>query len=68
MEDTSEDEEDFSRPRYSTILYEEEYEDENDDAPTGTTQLQDNFEADDPTPQIIGWDPRTHHEYYFRIQ
>lgn len=53
------------RPRYAFVLEEEEYEDEG--GPQGVSPLQDNFEPEDPTPEIEGWDPRSH-EYYFQIQ
>lgn len=63
-EETSDFEVD-DRPKYFTILEEEEYEDEGD-TPQGVSPLQDNFEPEDPTPDIIGWNPGDHE--YFRLQ
>jgi hypothetical protein len=64
--ESDEDEED-QKPKYSTILSEEEYEDE-DDGPESyeRSPLQDNFEDPDPSPEIQGWDPREAHDF-FRI-
>ena len=67
LEDEDEESED-ERPRYAHVLEEEEYESEGD-SPTGfsgPSAPQDNFETEDPTPEIVGWDPNSHE--YFRIQ
>ena len=70
MDLESDEESDFEeqKPKYSTILSEEEYEDE-DDGPESyeRSPLQDNFEDPDPSPEIQGWDPREAHDF-FRIQ
>lgn len=55
------------RPRYAFVLEEEDYEEESDVPGQPSLPLQDNFEPEDPTPEIEGWDPRSH-EYYFQIQ
>lgn len=65
--DFSEDEsEEDDRPKYSTILYEEEYEDD-EVAFYEKDPLQNNFEDPDPSPEIEGWDPREAHNF-FRIR
>ena len=66
--ESDEDFEEEVKPKYSTILSEEEYEDE-DDGPESyeRSPLQDNFEDPDPSPEIEGWDPREAHDF-FRIQ
>jgi hypothetical protein len=68
--DLESDEEDFDamkRPKYSTLLSEEEYEDEDGPESYEHSPLQDNFEDPDPSPEIQGWDPREAHDF-FRIQ
>ena len=64
--ESDEDEEDH-KPKYSTILSEEEYEDEDGPESYERSPLQDNFEDPDPSPEIQGWDPREAHDF-FRIQ
>jgi len=54
------------RPKYSVILSEEEYEDEDGPESYERAPLPNNFEDPDPSPQIEGWDPREVH-YFFRI-
>jgi hypothetical protein len=67
MDWESDEESDFEepKPKYSTILSEEEYEDEPESYEKDP--LQDNFEDPDPSPEIQGWDPREAHDF-FRIQ
>ena len=65
----SEEESDFEeeqKPKYSTILSEEEYEDDDGPESYERSPLQDNFEDPDPSPEIQGWDPREAHDF-FRI-
>ena len=68
LESDDEDFEEDQKPKYSTILSEEEYE-EDEDGPESyeRSPLQDNFEDPDPSPEIQGWDPREAHDF-FRIQ
>lgn len=69
MDLESEEESDFEeehKPKYSVILSEEEYEDEDGPAYYERRPLQDNFEDPDPSPEIEGWDPREAHDF-FRI-
>jgi hypothetical protein len=63
--ESDEDEEDL-KPKYSMILSEEEYEDEDGPESYERAPLQENFEDADPSPEIQGWDPREVH-YFFRI-
>lgn len=66
----SDEESDFEeepKPKYSVILSEEEYEDEDGPESYERSPLQDNFEDPDPSPEIEGWDPREAHDF-FRIQ
>ena len=58
-----EEEEEDEKPRYSVILQEEEYETE-DDEPLGIDKLPDNFEPQDPMPEIKGWDPRETWDFF----
>jgi hypothetical protein len=58
------EEEELEEPeteKYSVILQEEDYEEE--DLP-GIQKLEDNFEPEDPTPEIQGWESHN----FFRIQ
>ena len=66
MDFESEDDEEEQKPKYSMILSEEEYEDEDGPESYERTPLQDNFEDPDPNPEIQGWDPREAHDF-FRI-
>jgi hypothetical protein len=69
MDLESEEESDFEeeqKPKYSTILSEEEYEDDDGPESYERSPLQDNFEDPDPSPEIQGWDPREAHDF-FRI-
>lgn len=63
--DTDEDYDDPG-PKYSVVLSEEDYEDEDDVKSYERAPLQDNFEDPDPSPEIEGWDPREAHNF-FRI-
>ena len=65
-ESDEEVEEEEQKPQYSTILSEEEYEDEGPES-YEKDPLQDNFEDPDPSPEIEGWDPREAHHNYFRL-
>jgi hypothetical protein len=65
-ESDEEPEEEEQKPKYSTILSEEEYEDEGPES-YEKDPLQDNFEDPDPSPEIEGWDPREAHHNYFRL-
>ena len=70
MDLESEEESDFEeeqKPKYSMILSEEEYEDDDGPESYERSPLQDNFEDPDPSPEIQGWDPREAHDF-FRIQ
>jgi hypothetical protein len=67
MDFSSDDEESEEKPKYSFILYEEEYENEDEPESYDAAPLQDNFEGPDPSPQIEGWDPREAHDF-FRIR
>ena len=66
--DLESDEEDFEeqKPKYSMILSEEEYEDDDGPESYERSPLQDNFEDPDPSPEIQGWDPREAQDF-FRI-
>jgi hypothetical protein len=66
--DWESDDEEEQKPKYSVILSEEEYE-EDEDGPESyeRSPLQDNFEDPDPSPEIEGWDPRDAHDF-FRIK
>jgi len=64
MDLESEDDEEEQKPKYSVILSEEEYEDEDGPESYERTPLQDNFEDPDPNPEIQGWDPREAHDYF----
>lgn len=66
MDFSSDDEESEEKPKYSVILSEEEYEDEDGPESYERAPLQENFEDPDPSPQIEGWDPREVH-YFFRL-
>jgi hypothetical protein len=66
MDLESEDDEEEQKPKYSMILSEEEYEDEDGPESYERSPLQDNFEDPDPNPEIQGWDPREAHDF-FRI-
>ena len=68
MDLESDEDEEEQKPKYSTILSEEEYEEEDEDGPESYERapLQDNFEDPDPSPEIEGWDPREAHDF-FRI-
>jgi len=66
MDFESEDDEEEQKPKYSMILSEEEYEDEDGPESYERSPLQDNFEDPDPNPEIQGWDPREAHDF-FRI-
>ena len=66
MDWESDDDEEEHKPKYSTVLSEEEYEDEDGPESYERSPLQDNFEDPDPTPEIQGWDPREAHDF-FRI-
>ena len=68
MDFSSDEEESEEKPKYSVILSEEEYEDEDDVPGQPSLDLQDNFEEPDPSPQIEGWDPRESHFDFFRIR
>jgi hypothetical protein len=65
--ESDEDFEEDQKPKYFTILSEEEYEDEDGPESYERTPLQDNFEDPDPSPEIQGWDPREAHDF-FRIR
>lgn len=70
MDLESDEESDFEeeqKPKYSVILSEEEYEDEDGPESYERSPLQDNFEDPDPSPEIEGWDPREAHDF-FRIR
>ena len=62
--DDEEPDEEEQKPKYSTILSEEEYEDETGPESYEKDPLQDNFEDPDPSPEIEGWDPREAHNYF----
>ena len=64
--DWESDEEEEQKPKYSVILSEEEYEDEDGPESYERSPLQENFEDPDPSPEIQGWDPSEVH-YFFRI-
>ena len=66
MDFESEDDEEEQKPKYSMILSEEEYEDDDGPESYERSPLQDNFEDPDPSPEIQGWDPREAHDF-FRI-
>ena len=61
---TDEDEDD--QPLYSTVLIEEEYESDGGPESYERAPLHANFEDEDPSPEIEGWDPREAHSF-FRI-
>ena len=64
MDLESDEDEEEQKPKYSTILSEEEYEDEDGPESYERAPLQDNFEDPDPSPEIQGWDPREAHNYF----
>jgi hypothetical protein len=67
MDGESDEDEENQKPKYSMILSEEEYEDEDGPESYEQSPLQENFENPDPSPEIEGWDPREAHDF-FRIQ
>lgn len=67
MDVESDEDEENQKPKYSTILSEEEYEDEDGPESYEQSPLQENFENPDPSPEIEGWDPREAHDF-FRIK
>jgi hypothetical protein len=67
MDWESDEDEENQKPKYSMILSEEEYEDEDGPESYEQSPLQENFENPDPSPEIEGWDPREVHDF-FRIQ
>ena len=62
--DWESDDEEEQKPKYSMILSEEEYEDDEGPESYEKDPLQDNFEYPDPSPEIEGWDPREAHNYF----
>jgi hypothetical protein len=64
--ESDEESDEEQKPKYFTILSEEEYEDEDDPESYERSPLQENFEDPDPSPEIQGWDPREAHDF-FRI-
>ena len=70
MEDEEDDEDEEPVTKYSVILEEEDYEDEDEIPDSYEKGLQDNFGTDqdeDATgPEIEGWDPRESFNF-FRI-
>lgn len=66
--ESDEEEDEPRRVKFSHVLQEEEYEDE--DIPKSySKELEDNVEDDQaaPPPEVQGWDPRDH-SFFFHIQ
>ena len=62
------DEEDTEKPRYSTIIEEEPYEDEDEPQPICSTREYKTIQDEDirKIPEVKGWDP--HEPNFFQIQ
>ena len=61
----SDEEEEPQRVKFSSILQEEEYEDEEPES--YVKELEDNVEDTARAPEVQGWDPREH-SFFFHIQ
>lgn len=61
------DEEEIEKPRYSTIIEEEPYEDDDEPQPSSGTREYKSIQEDPlDSPEIKGWDP--HEPNFFHIQ